>query len=313
MYFKNLALVAGVAVASLGAPAHARSQTETQSQTQTMPDAGQTGPDGTTADAGASARPAPVDGGLDDPRPFSGLYVGGVVSYDVQPNDIGSALRFNRAGSTSVTTATGEDAFAPGFCNGAASGATPDGGCRNDRDDIGYYGRVGFDIQANALVFGALAEFGKSEITDSVSAFSTTPASYTITRRVDWELGLRGRVGYAARTTLFYATGGAGYIRLQNRFSTTNTANAFVTNGSGEKWGYQTGLGIEQKLGKHFSVGLEYLYHNYEDNNYRVVATQGTAPATNPFVLNSPGGTIFRRSDPTFDWHSIRFTAAFRF
>lgn len=313
MYFKNLALVAGVAVANLAAPAHARSQTETQSQTQTMPDAGQTSPDGTTADAGASARPAPVDGGLDNPRPFSGLYVGGVVSYDVQPNDIGSALRFNRAGSTSVTTATGEDAFAPGFCNGAASGATPDGGCRNDRDDIGYYGRVGFDIQAKALVFGALAEFGKSEIADSTSGFSTTPASYTLTRKLDWELGLRGRLGFAARTTLFYGTGGAGLIRVQNRFATTNTANAFVTNRGGEQWGYQVGGGIEQKIGRHFSFGLEYLYHDYDDRNFRVFAGQGSAPATNPFILNSPGGTEIRRSDTRFDWHSLRLTAAFRF
>lgn len=298
MQFTKLALAAGVAVASLATPALAQDMGATSA-----PPAG----------AAASTENTTVASDWDPTqKPFQGLYVGGSVSYDVQANDYASGILFNRAGSPTVTTAAGANAFSPGFCGGAATGVT-NTACRNDGDDIGYYGRVGFDVQSGALVVGALAEFGKSEITDSVSAFSTTPASYTMTRKVDWELGLRGRVGYAARTTLFYATGGAGYIRINNSFTTSNTANAFVTNGNGEKWGYQTGLGIEQKLGKHFSVGLEYLYHNYEDNNYRVVATQGTAPATNPFVLNSPGGTIFRRSDPTFDWHSIRFTAAFRF
>lgn len=301
MKLNALALAAGVAVASLATPALAQDNS------------GTTGGDPQTSSAAATTSSVATSDWDPTQKPFQGLYVGGAVSYDVQSNDYASGILFNRAGSTTVTTASGANAFSPGFCGGAARGATPDSSCRKDRDDIGYYGRVGFDVQGGALVIGALAEFGKSEITDSVSAFSTTPASYTLSRKVDWELGLRGRVGYAARTTLFYATGGAGYIRLQNRFSTTNTANAFVTNGNGEKWGYQTGLGIEQKLGKHFSVGLEYLYHNYEDNGYRVVATQGSAPATNPFILNSPGGTIFRRSDTTFDWHSIRFTAAFRF
>ncbi|MBX9815300.1 MAG: hypothetical protein K2X76_11410 [Sphingomonas sp.] len=296
MYFNKLALAAGVALASLATPALAQ-------------DTGSDAQSGTTT---STETAAPASDWDPTQKPFQGFYIGGAVSYDVQANDYASGILFNRAGSTTVTTAAGANAFSPGFCGGAAT-SSANIGCRNDRDDIGYYGRVGFDLQSGALVVGALAEFGKSEIEDSVSAFSTTPASYTMTRKVDWELGLRGRVGYAARTTLFYATGGAGYVRINNRFTTSNTANAFVTNGNGEKWGYQTGLGIEQKLGKNFSVGLEYLYHNYEDDNYRVVATQGTAPATNPFVLNSPGGTIFRRSDPTFDWHSIRLTAAFRF
>lgn len=244
--------------------------------------------------------------------PYNGLYIGGAVSYDVQGNDVGERVLFDRGGSGTVTTAAGTDAFSPGFCNGAAYGPNATG-CANDRDDIGYYGRVGFDVQRSALVFGAVAEFGKSEITDSVTAFSTTPASYTLTRSIDWELGLRGRLGLAANKTLFYGTGGAGYARIKNRFTTTNTANAFATNGNQNKWGWQAGGGIEQMIGRHFSFGLEYLYHNYDANNARVLATQGTAPATNPFVLNGASGTTFRRSDNKFDWHSMRFTVGFRF
>lgn len=261
--------------------------------------------------------PAPTTEAVPPPppvedRPFQGFYVGGFVGYDVQPNDPGESIVFNRGGSATVTTAAGADAFSPGFCNGAANGTGPDNGCRNDRDQFTYGGRIGFDLQKGPFVIGALAEFGDSRISDSVSAFSTTPASYTLTRSVNWEGGLRGRVGFAARNTLFYGTGGAGYARIKSDFSTTNTANAFAVTGTRNKWGIQYGGGIEQKIGRHFSIGLEYLYHDYNTPDARVLVSQGTAPATNPFVL---GGTTttFARSDTKFNWHSLRLTAAFRF
>ncbi|MGK3919407.1 hypothetical protein ABI060_14310, partial [Enterococcus faecium] len=70
----------------------------------------------------------------------------------------------------------------------------------------------------------------------------------------------------------------------------------------------------EQKLGRNFSIGMEYMYHQYDDDAYRVRVTQGTAPATNPFVLApNTTGTDLRRSDTKFRWHSLRATAAFRF
>lgn len=260
--------------------------------------------------------PAATDAPLPPPaedRPFSGLYVGAAGGYDVQPNDVGERINFNRAGANVITNAAGADAFSPGFCNGRARGATNEPGCTNDRDDWAYYGRVGFDVQGGAFVFGGVAEFGKTEITDSVTAFSTTPASYTLTRAIDWELGLRGRAGFAARKTLFYGTGGAGYARIKNRFATTNTANAFAVSGARQRWGYQVGGGIEQKIGRHFSIGLEYLYHNYDNTGGSVTVTQGTAPATNPFVLNGAANTVFTRSDDTFEWHSLRATLGFRF
>ncbi|SEM48782.1 outer membrane immunogenic protein [Sphingomonas gellani] len=251
-------------------------------------------------------------------RPFDGVYVGVAGGYDVQPNDIGSSILFDRnldgRFGDSVTTATGANAFSPGFCNGAALGATPAAGCRNDRDGWAYYGRVGADTQRGNLVIGAVGEFGRSEVRDSVSGFSTTPASYTMTRSIDWEASVRGRVGYAVDATLFYGTFGTGYARIDRSFSTTNTANAFTGRGDRNQFGLLGGGGIEQKVGRNLSFGLEYMYHQYRDNDYRVQATAGTAPATNPFVLApNIAGTDFRRSDSMFRWHSMRATAAFRF
>ncbi|MFL9840956.1 hypothetical protein ABS767_08290 [Sphingomonas sp. ST-64] len=246
---------------------------------------------------------------------FEGFYVGGSVGYTVQNNDVGERIDFdagqNGTFGDTITTAAGADAFSPGFCNGAATG-NANVACTNDKDDIEYYGRIGFDKQMGKIVVGAVAEFGKSEVRDSVTAFSTTPAYYTMTRELDWNGALRLRAGYVAgESTLFYATGGGAYAKIDHSFSTSNGANSFAVTGDDEAWGWQAGGGIEQKLGRNFSVGLEYLYSRYDDDDSRVAVGQGTAGATNPFVL--AGGADFRRSTDRFDFHSLRATAAFRF
>lgn len=262
---------------------------------------------------------------MTEDAPFSGLYVGAAGGYDVQPNDVGSRILFDRNldgrfGDT-VTTIRGTDAFSPGFCNGSAKTATPAGGCRNDADGAAYYGRVGFDQQRGHIVVGFVGEFGKTEITDSVSGYSTTPASYVLSRKVDYEGSIRGRAGYAVNTTLFYGSFGAGYARINRLFATTNTANAFTESGRQNQFGFLGGGGIEQKINKHVSIGLEYMYHQYRDNDFRVRATAGPAIsgspillANNPFVIApNTTGTDFRRSDDKFRWHSLRATASFRF
>lgn len=284
MTFKFVAALAGAATVALAIPASAQDE---------------------------APRPA------GEPR-FNGFYVGASGGYDVQGNDIGSRIEFDRNldgrfGDT-VRTAGGADAFSPGFCNGRAT-RTGNVGCRNDKDGWSYNARVGADAQFGKIVVGAVGEFGKTDITDSVSAFSTTPASYTMTRSVDWEAGARGRLGYVAGdSTLFYGTFGAGYARIDRDFETSNGVNTFEGRGKRNRWGTQAGGGVEQLIGNNFSLGLEYLWHQYDDGNGRVRATAGTAPATNPFILPpNTAGTDFRRTDDKFRWHSLRATAAFRF
>ncbi|MCR5871525.1 MULTISPECIES: outer membrane protein [unclassified Sphingomonas] len=245
---------------------------------------------------------------------FDGLYVGGSVGYTVQNNDVGETIEFDagRDGSfgDTIATSTGANAFSPGFCNGAAT-SSANVACTNDKDDLEYYGRIGFDKQMGKVVIGAVAEFGKTQARDSVSAYSTTPAFYTMTRELDWNAALRLRAGLVAgESTLFYATGGGAYAKLDNSFSSSNTANSFTLEGDDMAWGWQAGGGVEQKIGRNFSIGLEYLYSRYDDSNARVAVGTGTAGATNPFVL--AGGADFRRSSD-FDFHSLRATAAFRF
>lgn len=247
---------------------------------------------------------------------FDGPYVGLTGGYTVQSNDGSSRIDFdtNRDGTfgDTVRTVAGADAFSPGFCGGAATGTAPVG-CAGDNDDWEYFARAGYDRRMGNFVIGALIEGGRSEAGDSVSGFSTTPASYTFSREADYTLGARLRAGYTPNGgILFYATGGGAYARMDNRFTTSNTANSFADNGKTNAWGWSAGGGAEAMITDNVSLGLEYLYTDLKDDDFVVAVGQGSAPATNPFLLNG-GGTNITRSDPNFRTHSVRASLNLRF
>ena len=266
--------------------------------------------------AGALSMPAMAQSDRDTAQDFNGSYVSIVGGRTLQGNDRGSTLVFdtNRDGTygDQVTTSGGANAFSPGFCNGSATG-TANLGCKNDKDGFEYLGRLGYDKRMGNFVVGLVLEGGRSEARDSVSGFSTTPASYTMSREADYQGSARLRAGYTpGGGALFYVTGGGAYAKLDNRFMTSNTANSFADNGRTNAWGYAAGGGAEVMLTKNISLGLEYLYTDVKDDDYVVNVGPGTAPATNPFLLNG-GGTDIQRSDPHFRTHSVRGSLSFRF
>ena len=253
----------------------------------------------------------------DPSQDFNGPYVSIGGGASLQGSDRGETLVFdtNRDGTYGdpVNTVGGTDAFAPGFCNGAATG-TANVGCRNDKDGAEFFGRLGYDRRMGNVVLGAVVEGGHSVARDSVSGFSTSPASYTMSREADYQANARLRAGYTpGGGALFYVTGGGAYARLDNKFATSNTANSFADNGKTNAWGYTVGGGAEVMVTNNIGVGLEYLYTDVKDKDYVVNVGPGTAdPATNPFLLNG-GGTDIRRSDPNFRTHSVRGTLSYRF
>ena len=256
-------------------------------------------------------------GDRDRSQDFNGPYISIGGGGTLQGSDRGETLIFDtdRDGvyGDPVNTVGGTDAFAPGFCTGAATG-TANLGCRNDKDGPEYFGRVGYDRRMGNFVLGALIEGGRSDARDSVSGFSTTPAAYTLSREADYQASARLRAGYTpGGGALFYVTGGPAYARLDNKFATTNTANSFADTGKTNGWGYAAGGGAEIMVSNNIAIGLEYLYTDLKDKDYVVSVGQGTAnPATNPFLLNG-GGTDIQRSDPHFRTHSVRGTLSFRF
>lgn len=262
------------------------------------------------------AVPAFAQDNRDTSQDFDGPYISIGGGASLQGSDRGETLIFDTdqdgTYGDQVTTVGGTDAFSPGFCNGAATG-TANLGCRNDKDGPEFFGRLGYDKRMGNFVLGAVVEGGHSVARDSVSGFSTTPASYTMSREADYQANARLRAGYTpGGGALFYVTGGGAYARLDNKFVTSNTANSFDDNGKTNAWGYTVGGGAEVMVTNNIGLGLEYLYTDVKDKDYVVNVGAGTAPATNPFLLNG-GGTDIRRSDPNFQTHSVRGMLSYRF
>ena len=252
---------------------------------------------------------------------WQGGYVGVQAGNSEQDDDRGESIRFDtnldgQYGDT-VNTAAPANAFSPGFCGGAANGPTPASGCRSNFDDKDddYGIRGGYDWHRDGFLFGIVGEYSRGGLTDSVSAYSTTPAFYTMQRELTHTMALRGRVGFTFgddENNLIYATGGYAWGKVENRFTTSNGVNTFTDNGDSDAKGPQYGVGYERRLGDMFSVGLEYLVSELDDGDYRVRAA-GPAPATNPFIIVNPGGTDFRRSNDDLETSSLRLTLNWRF
>jgi len=264
----------------------------------------------------ATATPALAQDG--DRPSFDGFYGSVAVGVGFRGDDANSTVAFdtNRDGrfEDTVLTSGAVNAFTPGFCDGTSNAATP-GNCDGDRNKIDYAARLGYDARVGGnFVLGALLEVGKSDSTDGTTAFSSTPAGYSFSRKLDHAFSARLRAGFVAgENLLIYGTGGASYAKIHHGFTTTNTANSFSqVNDDKMVWGYQAGGGAEIMLGRNVSLGAEYIYSRYNDDKYYVAVGAGTAAPTNPFLLVS-GGTNMRPANTDFGLHSVRATLSFRF
>ncbi|WP_347304280.1 outer membrane beta-barrel protein [Croceibacterium sp. TMG7-5b_MA50] len=249
---------------------------------------------------------------------WDGPYVGIQGGYAITEADSGETLVFDGNGDENFTdtvrTAAGANAFSPGFCDGNANSGVAANGCEDDQDSWLAGVRAGYDRQVGPVVLGVVADYTQSKLRNYVSGFSTTPASYTFTRTVRNQASLRARAGVTSGDGLLYATGGLAWARVQNRFTTTNTANSFTPNNDEEgAWGYVLGGGYEHKLTDNVSLGLEYQWRNLKADDFQVAVGRGSAPATNPFLIGGAGGTDIERLNGRFKTHGLTANVNFRF
>lgn len=255
-----------------------------------------------------------------DPTSWTGFYAGVRAGYSFQPGDGDETIKFDNNldgnfGDT-VRTAAGANAFSPGFCGGSARSAVAAAGCSKDNDSLEFALHAGYDFDLGKVVIGVLGEVGMGYAEDSVTAFSTTPANYTWTRRMAENYGVRGRVGYAfgaERNTLVYGTGGVLWAKMDNSFRSSNRANAFTDLSDDTVMGWRAGAGVEQRVHKNLSIGLQYLHTSLKDNGARLRVSRGIQPATNPFILVNAAGTDFARSHRRFVTDNVSVTANVRF
>ena len=265
------------------------------------------------AATGAGAAQAQGSGG------WTGPYVAGSVGYSptIDSEDETTEFDTNLDGTFGDTVRPASNAFAPGFCGGAALGATPAAGCDEDSDGVDVSVKAGYDMQFGNFVLGVLGEVSTNSVEDSVSAFSTTPTFYTLTRETDLVLAARVRAGYVFGQdgqNLVYGTGGIAGANIRRQYFTGNVTNSFTFDEGEEglQTGYQLGVGYERVIQNGWTFGAEYPLTSIKDDEYSVRAGPPTA-ATNPFILANPAGTDMRRSEDEFRFHAVRFSLGYRF
>jgi len=216
---------------------------------------------------------------------WSGFY-GGV-------NAFGSRDKVDASGSLLITQIS--NLFVTGRGLVVVPGTTLPLDASDHKTNLDWGGQIGFQWQSGQFVFGAEADFDPLHRNVSVSQTqqlpptALTPATTidsTRDVRIDRQWSVRARAGYAFGRTLVYATGGYASARFDvlgvDTFTNpggpaascspapcqanlgpegpniTTDSNARRTAG-----GWRAGLGVDQRLTRHISIGLEYLHSDF--------------------------------------------------
>jgi len=138
--------------------------------------------------------------------------------------------------------------------NGAIRGNTsPDGGF------VG--GTLGYNWQFNnSFVVGLEGDIAWAGIRGS----KTCAVGLTCKADQDWIGTVRGRLGYAAGSALFYVTGGYAVSDVKAKLTTANLSASQTKTRNG----WTVGGGVEVGFWNNWSAKAEYLYADYGNENY---------------------------------------------
>ena len=128
-------------------------------------------------------------------------------------------------------------------------------------------GQVGYDWQSGKFVFGVEASWSASDINGTfLSTFGAADDVYN-TKISDY-FTVTGRLGVAWDRALVYAKG--GYANANIKVSTTDVVPGNVGSASSSErhGGWAAGGGLEWKFAQNFSLGVEYLYLQFNDERH---------------------------------------------
>lgn len=170
---------------------------------------------------------------------------------------------------------------------------------KNDPQSISGNGRLqglvaGFNIQQNHWVYGIEADIASLDWTQYYNPLLSRSPGEGIDATS--AASLRGRFGFAHGQTLVFATAGIGHVERQY----TGFGNKYplpVTDLSAT--GPVAGLGIEHRVGKNLSLGLESLVF-FVDKTAEEVLEQPCSPGYCPELNAGNVGII--RARLTYSW-----------
>lgn len=124
----------------------------------------------------------------------------------------------------------------------------------NFTDDFFGNGRRAFD-EDGQILGGLHAGYNLQRSSNFVLGLET---DLNFSEDIDYLSTVRARLGFAAGNVLLYGTGGVAFAGFNDKIFKDDTETGYVFGG-----------GIEGKVSQSMSLGLESLYHNFEDVGVR--------------------------------------------
>lgn len=183
-------------------------------------------------------------------------------------------------------------------------------------------GQIGYDWQLTGRgVVGVEADIAAASLKSSASVpltlFGTQPATFDVSRNIDWFGTVRGRIGFLATPdVLIFATGGFAYGRVSEQASVSlppgvsnsignfgyafacgpfyGFASCFAGSSSRIATGWTAGIGGEKRFTQNISFKVEYLHVDLGSGNYPVAGSLYSGTPFSPSFLNA-------RSSATID------------
>jgi len=186
---------------------------------------------------------------------WTGPYLGAVAGVTCMETDVMHHTTFEDG----VTVNDDDDFNDSGESWDGTSTASRDVG-PYDMNGCGVSGGLvaGFNYQVGDIVLGLEGDFvwgGKTGKHQDANELDTY--------KVNWMASVRPRIGYLAnQNTLFYITGGPGWLRGELKDERTGT------NFERTHFGYVLGGGIEHALTENIHLRAEYLFSSYKDKTY---------------------------------------------
>ncbi len=252
---------------------------------------------------------------------WDGFYIGVNAGGAIAHNPATDSVSMSPTGVVNL----GGGGTAPGVANPLASASfahSPAGGVAG--------GQIGFNHQFGSWVLGAEADWDWTGQRDTLqsqnflaSSVNVAPATlaYSDQQKLDWLATVRGRVGWAQDSFLWFVTGGAAFGRVESNyalsvnqlasgtgtFGVANAAASFSTT----RTGWTLGGGVETSLARfgapNWSTKIEYLYVDLGSVSNSFATTVPTAA--------NPGGpsTYTMTSASSIHDHIVRFGVNYRF
>jgi outer membrane immunogenic protein len=154
-------------------------------------------------------------------------------------------------------------------------------------------GQIGYMWQTGQWVFGVEGDIDATRLSKTFTAVNFVgpfvPGD-TLALRNDWQASARGRVGYAWDRNLIYFTGGGSWanIKAAANFIPVGALPGAVIAGDRTPFGWTIGGGLDYGVAPGWSLGVEYRFTSYQNDNARSfgLLTTGVGGVTTPLTIS---------------------------